>query len=199
MSALRRRQPAAEPVAYEARVSNPDPDELTVTIDDFDGAELARHGWPVVSWPRSGAAVPARGDRCLVVMSEVGRAWVVAGEWTGPAQNWITLEPTSGSNWSAYNRAVNPVGYAKSSDGWVTLRGLLTPAATPGSGTDIPGMRLPPGFCPATRRSFPVAAGGLVGRITVRPDGQLMVGESPSNPATPAIWTLDGIGYWAED
>lgn len=199
MSALRHRQAAAGPVAYEARVSNPDPDELTVTIDDFDGAELARHAWPVAGWTRGGGAMPARGDRCLVVMSEIGRAWVVAGEWSGEALSWKPLEPTPGGNWNAYSRTLNPVGYAKSPDGWVALRGLLTPTATPGAEQDIPGMTLPTGFRPATRRSFPVAAGGFVGRITVRPDGQLMVGESPSNPATPAIWTLDGIGYWAED
>jgi hypothetical protein len=60
--------------------------------------------------------------------------------------------------------------------------------------------RLPDGFRPARRRSFPAAVGGgLAGRLTVRPDGALVVGELPRGIADGALWTLDGIGYWAED
>lgn len=197
MSALRRRE-AAAPVAYEARVSNPDPDELTVTLDDFDGAELARHAWPVASWPRSGAAMPARGDRCLVVMSEIGRAWVVAGEWSGIAPIWTTLTPAT--NWSVEGFSQSPLGYAKSSDGWVALRGLVKATAVPSQTNAMVTERLPPAFCPATFRSFPTAVGnGLAGRITVRPNGDVVVGAVPGAAARGDIWTLDGIGYWAED
>lgn len=198
MSALRRRHPAAEPVAYEARVSNPDPDELTVTLDDFDGAELARHAWPVVSWPRSGAAVPARGDRCLVVMSEVGRAWVVAGEWSGEALSWKPLTPAA--KFAVDNGAQSPLGYARSPDGWVALRGLVRATDIPSQTNLIVTERLPTAFCPATFRSFPTAVGnGLGGRVTVRPNGEVVVGAVPSGAARGDVWTLDGIGYWAED
>lgn len=67
------------PLAVEARVAHPAPDALTVVIDSFGD----RDEWEVVSWPAAPDAVPASGDRCLVVMSEIGRPWVVAGDWTG--------------------------------------------------------------------------------------------------------------------
>ncbi|MDO8187215.1 hypothetical protein Q5424_09365 [Conexibacter sp. JD483] len=198
MSALRRTLPTgrsvATPLALEARVSNPDPDELTVTIDDFDGSQLARHGWPVVSWPAAANALPARGDRCLVVKSEIGRVWVVAGDWSGAALKWRAL--TLGSSWSAEASSPTPA-FAKSPTGWVMLRGLLT-SSNPRGGQQLANA-LPDGFQPPTRRSFLAFAGGSVtARVDVLADGSVMTGPISSPPAN-AIVTLDGIGYWAED
>lgn len=70
------------PPAFEGRISNPDPQALTVTIDGFDDDLQQRHEWgPCVLMPR-GHHTPARGDRCLVIMSDTGSPWVVA--WPGP-------------------------------------------------------------------------------------------------------------------
>jgi hypothetical protein len=199
MSALRRRE-AAAPVAREARVSNPDPDELTVTIDDFDGSEMARHAWPVAAWPRGGGALPARGDRCLVVMSEIGRAWVVAAEWSGDPLTWRPLVLATARGWQAQDPVGFPLDYAKGTDGWVTLRGLARNSAAPTQGDDLLGTLLPEGFRPASRRTFPsFVTGGLLGRFTVTPDGHVVVGELPRGLTGVNYWTLDGIGYWAEN
>ncbi|MDO8209291.1 hypothetical protein [Conexibacter sp. CPCC 206217] len=196
MSALRRRETGSEPVAREARVSNPDPDELTVTIDDFDGDEPARHAWPVVGWPANATAVPARGDRCLVVMSEIGRAWVVAAEWTGTMPDWQNLTPASG--WAQDDATTSPVGCAKSADGWVTLRGVVRTTAAITRGQKL--LELPRGSWPGTDRSFPASVGtALTGRITVKRTGDVVADVIPSGTVRGDRWTLDGIGYWAED
>ncbi len=185
MSALRRTDTRARPAltAQEARVSNPDPDELTVTIDGFDGDETTRHAWPVAAWPASDDAMPARGDRCLVVRSEIGRVWVVAGAWSGSAApRWRRLDPASGWRRSDDD---SPIGCARSAVGWVALRGLLTPT---GAARGQLLLRVPDGFRPGTVRSFPATVGaGLAARITVRPNGDVVVG------AMPASGTTDGV------
>lgn len=196
MSALRR-QPAGAPVALEARVSNPDPDGLTVMIDDFDGDLLARHAWEVVSWPRLAGAVPARGDRCLVVMSEIGRVWVVAGEWSG-SPHWRTLRFSDG--WSATDAATAPVGYAISPGGWVALRGVVSKTdRAPELNQRIFADPLPPGCRPLTVRVFPsVVKANFAARVRVSSDGFVTLGGIPPGTAAGDSWTLDGIGYWAE-
>ncbi|HST43088.1 MAG TPA: hypothetical protein VLK58_26415 [Conexibacter sp.] len=197
---LRRRETGSSGVPREARVSNPDPDELTVTIDDFDGDELSRHAWPVVSWPPSATAVPARGDRCLVVRSEIGRVWVVAAEWTGPALTWRPLELVT-AVWEQYDRDRYPVGHAKSPNGWVALRGVVRAKEAIRAERALLARRLDAEFRPPTNRSFPSSVGGgLAGRISVRSDGEVIIGAVPPSGATLTdVWTLDGIGYWAED
>lgn len=207
MSALRRQAPAS-PLALEARVSNPDPAALTVTIDAFDGDALARDAWEVASWPRSGGAMPARGDRCLVVMSEIGRPWVVVGDWTGPPA-WQRLAFIAA--WSDWNGGQLPSGYAKSPDGWVSLRGLVVfdssklPGADPRASPVPPAQYqqmlatpLPAGFRPATARTFVASVDGLAGRVQVFPDGRIMNCEVPAGTPWYAWWSLDGVGYWAE-
>lgn len=196
MSALRR-QPAASPLALEARVSDPDPAALTVTIDAFDGDALARHAWEVASWPRTGGATPARGDRCLVVMSEIGRPWVVVGDWTGPPA-WRTL--TLAVNWSELNGSAFPIGYAKSPDGWVSLRGIVRHRDRAGQYEAMLREALPAGFRPASSRTFHATFNGeMARRIQVNPDGTMLTGEAPGAGYTlGGFWTLDDIGYWAE-
>lgn len=200
MSALRRRE-SVRPVALEAIVSNPDPDELTVTIEDFDGDQLARHAWPAVSWPSSGTAMPARGDRCLVVMSEIGRAWVVAGEWTGEALSWTTLRLATG--WSSDSSGLAPrptPAYARTATGKIVLRGAIVKTSPPARDETLLEDPLPRAFWPESRRSFvALIGGGLAALVHALPNGQLAVGETPSSSPGPAIVTLDGISYWAED
>lgn len=83
MSALSRRQQTT-PFALEALVASPDPNALTITLDVFDGDQPgARHEWEVVWWAPLPDAVPRRGDRCLAILSDRGRVWVLAGAWTG--------------------------------------------------------------------------------------------------------------------
>lgn len=195
MSALRRTE-SARAAALEATVSNPDPDELTVTIEDFDGSQRARHAWPAVNWPRSATAVPARGDRCLVVMSEVGGAWVVAAEWTGELQ-WTDLSPSSG--WSAASEGPRP-GCATSPTGWVTLRGVVTTGAQPRTDDLLLAALLPEQARPAKRRSFAaLIGGGVAALVHVHADGRLRIGAVPSSAPAGATVTLDGIAYQAED
>jgi hypothetical protein len=196
MSALRRRATAAPP-ALEAHVSNPDPSGLTVTIDDFDGDQLARHAWPAVAWPVGSTAVPARGDRCLVVKSEIGDVWVVAAEWTGDALAWEELTPSA--DWSADSSGAAPGG-ARTQGGRVTLRGIVTKAAAPQRGEPILAGRLPRGIRPVSERSFVALVGeGVAARVRVLADGRVLVGELPSQPPASATVTLDGISYWVED
>lgn len=198
MSALRRRE-SVRPVALEAIVSNPDPDGLTVTIDDFDGDQLTRHAWPAVSWPSSETAMPARGDRCLVVMSEIGRAWVVAGAWTGNALHWTRLDLKT--DWSAESPGPAP-GCAKSATGWVTLRGVLVKGSAATRDEELLVKALPEDCRPSSRRSFVAsvgASGGSAARVHVRTDGQLAIGEILSPSSTGVLVMLDGIGFYAED
>lgn len=196
MNALRRTQDV-RPRALEARVSNPDPNDLTVTIDEFDGHQLSRHAWPAVAWPVSPTATPARGDRCLVVTSEIGRVWIVAAEWTGAALEWTDLALRG---WSAEDAGPRP-GYARSPTGWVTFRGVIRRTdGTPGSGEQLLADPLPEPVRPASRRSFPA----LLGRTAAAPvhvgaGGQLVTGTVSAAAAEDAVVLLDGIGYWAED
>lgn len=211
MSALRRQAtPAvASGPALEARVSNPDPAALTVTIDSFDGDAPARHAWEVAAWPRTPGATPARGDRCLVVMSETGRPWVVVGDWSGPPEPPVWRRPDFIAAWSDWNNGAIPAGYAKSRDGWVSFRGLVvfssdrlpvppSPAAPPAPYSQMLASPLPEGFRPATSRSFVSSVNGLAGRIQVYSDGRIMNCEVPAGAPADAWWQLDGIGYWAE-
>ncbi|ADB50172.1 hypothetical protein [Conexibacter woesei] len=208
MSALRRQRPQ-QPLALEARVSDPDPDALTVTIDDFDGDVLARHAWEVASWPRTPGAVPARGDRCLVVMSEIGRPWVVSGEWTGEPEpvvprDWRSPEFVAG--WTNH-AAADPrfvAGYAQDLSGFTMLRGIVS-RATDEWVADTPMLVLPRGFRPSTRRMF--ITFGYAGAVPVRmrvdalPDGEVRfinAGAAWARTVTNLVG-LDGISYWAED
>jgi hypothetical protein len=181
----------------EARVSNPDPAALTVTIDAFDGDALARDAWEVASWPRSGGAMPARGDRCLVVMSEIGRPWIVVGDWTGPPA-WQPLVLTS--NWITPLPRHFPPGYAKAPNGWVSLRGIVSHAGSVLQYEQLLREPLPAGCRPATNRSFHSTFNGeMARRIQVNPDGTVQTGEVPGTGLTRnGFWTLDDIGYWAE-
>jgi hypothetical protein len=203
VSALRRQAtPAvASGPALEARVSNPDPAALTVTIDSFDGDAPARHAWEVASWPRAAKATPARGDRCLVVMSETGRPWVVVGDWSGPpeppAPVWTPL-PFNTALWGEWDTTTFPSGYWKSPDGWVQFRGIARCKDVPVLWSQMFASGLPEGYRPATLHTFATSVNGGAGRIQVYPNGTAISCEFPAGTPRDSYWTLDGIGYWAE-
>lgn len=57
----------------------PTADGVMVTIPTLDGG-VRRHG-PCIGYPRpDGGALPARGDRGLVVEDNTGQLWLVAWE-----------------------------------------------------------------------------------------------------------------------
>jgi hypothetical protein len=158
-----------QPPAFEGRIANPDPDALTVVIDAFDGDAQGRHEWGPCVWMPRGHELPARGDRCLVILSDTRSPWVVA--WPGPvpappapltellatkpSPGWTT--PTLAANWVDYGAedASFRVGWHRDPFGAIWLRGIVRRTAS----TWTPNMTmftLPPGSRPQQRHMFAV-------------------------------------------
>ncbi len=62
----------ARPPLLTGTIANPDPDGLTVLLDDLDAGLSHRHEWGPCSFTSRGRSLPARGDRCIVGFDETG-------------------------------------------------------------------------------------------------------------------------------
>lgn len=81
-------RPAAhrDPVVREGTIAHDDPLALTVLLDSFDGDQLQRQEHGPCRWSPRGHLTPRRGDRCLVVDSEIVIWW--DGGVPGPPVDW---------------------------------------------------------------------------------------------------------------
>jgi hypothetical protein len=120
----------------------------------------------------------------------------VVREFTVTAPALFTNVTTLGNLWTAL---YGPIGYAKSSDGMVTLRGVLT-GGTYGS-TAI--FTLPAAYCPSVTNIFPVAQSSLfepAGVLQIFPTGEVVAPAVTSvQTGSSTYLSLDGVSFEASD
>lgn len=104
--------------------------------------------------------------------------------------NWTTMSMSAG--WVFYGSNFTTPQYTKSSDGMVTIKGLIKSGTTT-AGTVI--FTLPPGYRPAERQIYVAQATGAgFARVDILANGQIQIQSGFS-----ATWTtLDGLAFMAE-
>lgn len=99
--------------------------------------------------------------------------------------------PTLQNGWVNYGGNYSTAGYRKLSSGQVELKGLVRDGTT---SFDTVIFTLPVGYRPMAQRLCPSVANNNIGRVDVKPNGDVIVGYMGA-----AGWlTLEGVRFFAE-
>lgn len=90
--------------------------------------------------------------------------------------NWTA--PTLQNSWVNFGGIHAPVGYTKTSDGVVTLKGLIKNGTT---GTGVILFNLPTGYRPVLQHIFHVSMAQVAARVDVLPNGNVVLQSTGSN------------------
>jgi hypothetical protein len=200
----------SRPPLLEGTIANPDPEELTVLLDGFDGDRQVREEWAVYGINPRGHLLPARGDRCVVAQTDHRRYVVVWWDGAipdpppGPFEpNWQAPTFASGwTYWSATDPTFPRAGWEKAPDGTVRLRGIVHRTVSAWTPPQVM-FTLPAGVRPGGRLVFSTVgyANGARGdcRVEVYANGNVELFASPGTwGGSVNLVGLDGISFWAE-
>jgi len=153
-----------------------------------------QHIWATSNFTWGYMALEYRNGGADIVTKATGNTYLSLNTMYIPASytnsTWIT--PTLINGWSWYGSPFATPGYTKSSDGIVSLKGLIR-AGTVTAGTPI--FTLPTGYRPSSRQLLGSVSAGLDYRIDVNTDGVVYLQGGNIN----AAWvSLDTIRFLAE-
>lgn len=164
-------------------------------------SELPRGGWYNSSSPDLVTSLPSNpyeGQEVYLQQTVAGTIYQTAkrysgGTWydTGAVTKPSWIAPTLINGWVNYSAGFDTVGYLKTPDGLVILKGLLNG----GSKTNDISFVLPAGYRPASRKLFPATSGEpwTVSRIDVDSSGNVYSNRTGNT------WVgLDGVSFYAE-
>ena len=97
-------------------------------------------------------------------------------------------KPAYANGWVNYGAPYSNGGYIKTADAWVELIGVIKSGSVGSSAAT-----LPPGFRPATTKSFLTLSNGVAGRVDIDNGGVI----TPLSPSSNLSVVLDGIRFKA--
>lgn len=102
---------------------------------------------------------------------------------------WYDCNIIASTGWSNYNNGYATIGYTKTKDDVVMLKGMITGGST---APDVPICKLPPEYAPSTRLQFQNASNDAAGRLDVWPTGEVVF-----NTGSAGWYSLDGANFVA--
>jgi len=102
---------------------------------------------------------------------------------------WVAVQGGIGfqNSWVLWDAVLSPVQYAKGTDGWVRLRGMMKSGVVGSSA-----LTLPAGLRPYDIQRITVVSNNAFGRIDIKPTGEVI----PQSPSSNVYVSLDGVSFY---